>query len=84
MASVIELASQSGLSLRTNPHCVPLPKKIFSNLLHSHLCQWRVLDGTDVSFGPEFQLLHTPAAFNAERIAWRFVIYLNLLRSVRR
>ena len=33
---------------------------------------------------PEFQLLHTPAAFNAERIAWRFVIYLNLLRSIRR
>ena len=33
---------------------------------------------------PEFQLLHTPAAFHAERIAWRFVIYLNLVRSVRR
>lgn len=32
----------------------------------------------------EFQLLHTPAAFQAERIAWRFVIYLNLIRSVRR
>ncbi|KIP03833.1 hypothetical protein PHLGIDRAFT_110379 [Phlebiopsis gigantea 11061_1 CR5-6] len=32
----------------------------------------------------QFQLLHTPAAFNSERIAWRFVIYLNLLRSVRR
>ena len=32
----------------------------------------------------EFQLMHTPAAFNAERVAWRFVIYLNLLRSVRR
>ena len=32
----------------------------------------------------EFQLLHTPAEFHAERIAWRFVIYLNLLRSVRR
>ena len=33
---------------------------------------------------PEFQLLHTPAAFHAERIAWRFVIYLNLVRSIRR
>ena len=33
---------------------------------------------------PEFQLLHTPAAFQAERIAWRIVIYLNLIRSVRR
>ncbi|EKM61835.1 uncharacterized protein PHACADRAFT_248702 [Phanerochaete carnosa HHB-10118-sp] len=32
----------------------------------------------------QFQLLHTPQAFHAERIAWRFVIYLNLLRSVRR
>jgi hypothetical protein len=32
----------------------------------------------------EFQLLHTPAAFQAERIAWRFVIYLDLIRSVRR
>lgn len=32
----------------------------------------------------QFQLLHSPAAFNAERLAWRFVIYLNLLRSVRR
>src|SRR6266702_123473 len=32
----------------------------------------------------EFQLLHTPAAFQAERIAWRTVIYLNLVRSVRR
>ena len=28
--------------------------------------------------------MHTPAAFHAERIAWRFVIYLNLVRSVRR
>lgn len=32
----------------------------------------------------EFQLLHTPAAFQAERVAWRIVIYLNLIRSVRR
>ncbi|KAJ7109878.1 guanine nucleotide binding protein, alpha subunit [Mycena epipterygia] len=32
----------------------------------------------------QFQLLHTPAAFHAERIAWRAVIYLNLVRSVRR
>ncbi|KAI0347879.1 G-alpha-domain-containing protein [Trametopsis cervina] len=32
----------------------------------------------------QFQLLHTPAEFRAERLAWRFVIYLNLLRSVRR
>ena len=32
----------------------------------------------------EFQLLHSPAAFHSERIAWRFVIYLNLVRSVRR
>ncbi|OCH87568.1 G-alpha-domain-containing protein [Obba rivulosa] len=32
----------------------------------------------------QFQLLHTPAAFQAERIAWRFVIYLNLVRSIRR
>ena len=40
---------------------------------------------SDLSFpSSEFQLLHTPAAFHAERIAWRFVIYLNLVRSVRR
>lgn len=32
----------------------------------------------------QFQLLHTPAAFHAERVAWRAVIYLNLVRSVRR
>ncbi|KAK0184567.1 guanine nucleotide binding protein, alpha subunit [Armillaria mellea] len=32
----------------------------------------------------EFQLLHTPAAFHAERIAWRAVIYLNLVRSIKR
>ncbi|KAI0081525.1 G-alpha-domain-containing protein [Panus rudis PR-1116 ss-1] len=32
----------------------------------------------------QFQLLHSPAVFNAERIAWRFVIYLNLLQSIRR
>ncbi|KAJ7483247.1 guanine nucleotide binding protein, alpha subunit [Mycena latifolia] len=31
----------------------------------------------------QFQLLHTPAAFHAERIAWRAVIYLNLVRSVK-
>ncbi|KAF9067278.1 guanine nucleotide binding protein, alpha subunit [Rhodocollybia butyracea] len=32
----------------------------------------------------QFQLLHTPAAFHAERIAWRTVIYYNLVRSIRR
>ncbi|KAL1950908.1 hypothetical protein VTO73DRAFT_57 [Trametes versicolor] len=32
----------------------------------------------------QFQLLHTPAEFRQERLAWRFVIYLNLVRSVRR
>ncbi|KAI1791928.1 G-alpha-domain-containing protein [Ganoderma leucocontextum] len=32
----------------------------------------------------QFQLLHTPASFHKERIAWRFVIYLNLVRSIRR
>ncbi|THH04740.1 hypothetical protein EW145_g5299 [Phellinidium pouzarii] len=32
----------------------------------------------------QFQLLHMPSAFHAERIAWRAVIYLNLIRSVRR
>ncbi|TRM61575.1 guanine nucleotide binding protein, alpha subunit [Schizophyllum amplum] len=32
----------------------------------------------------QFQLLHSPAAFHQERIAWRAVIYLNLVRSVRR
>ncbi|EKM48106.1 uncharacterized protein PHACADRAFT_214957 [Phanerochaete carnosa HHB-10118-sp] len=32
----------------------------------------------------QFQLLHHPQTFDAERISWRFVIYLNLLRSVRR
>ena len=29
-------------------------------------------------------LLHSPSTFNAERLAWRFVIYLNLVRSIRR
>ena len=37
-----------------------------------------------LTYFAEFQLLHTPAAFQAERIAWRTVIYLNLVRSVRR
>ncbi|KAF5377151.1 hypothetical protein D9757_008783 [Collybiopsis confluens] len=32
----------------------------------------------------QFQLLHSPATFHAERIAWRAVIYLNLVRSIRR
>ena len=32
----------------------------------------------------EFQLLHSPQAFSAERFAWRTVIYLNLIRSIRR
>ncbi|KAG2022612.1 guanine nucleotide-binding protein alpha-4 subunit, variant 2 [Coprinopsis cinerea AmutBmut pab1-1] len=32
----------------------------------------------------QFQLLHSPATFHAERIAWRTVIYLNLVRSIRR
>ncbi|EPT03825.1 hypothetical protein FOMPIDRAFT_150339 [Fomitopsis schrenkii] len=32
----------------------------------------------------QFMLLHSPSTFNAERLAWRFVIYLNLVRSVRR
>lgn len=32
----------------------------------------------------QFQLLYSPAAFHSERIAWRAVIYLNLVRSVRR
>ncbi|KAH8835140.1 guanine nucleotide binding protein, alpha subunit [Flagelloscypha sp. PMI_526] len=32
----------------------------------------------------QFQLLHSPAAFHQERIAWRAVIYLNLVRSIRR
>ncbi|PFH45359.1 hypothetical protein AMATHDRAFT_71794 [Amanita thiersii Skay4041] len=32
----------------------------------------------------QFQLLHSPASFHAERLAWRAVIYLNLVRSVRR
>lgn len=32
----------------------------------------------------EFQLLYCPSAFHSERIAWRAVIYLNLVRSVRR
>ncbi|EIN14248.1 G-alpha-domain-containing protein [Punctularia strigosozonata HHB-11173 SS5] len=30
----------------------------------------------------QFQLLHTPETFHAERIAWRSVIYLNLVRSI--
>ncbi|KAM6498762.1 Guanine nucleotide binding protein (G-protein), alpha subunit [Amanita muscaria] len=32
----------------------------------------------------QFQLLHSPATFHAERMAWRAVIYLNLVRSVMR
>ena len=32
----------------------------------------------------EFQLAYTPNAFRDERLAWRPVIYLNLVRSVRR
>jgi hypothetical protein len=43
-----------------------------------------VLRSLTLEHYPEFQLLHAPAAFHAERIAWRFVIYLNLVRSIRR
>ncbi|KAF8079167.1 guanine nucleotide binding protein, alpha subunit [Lyophyllum atratum] len=32
----------------------------------------------------QFQLVHSPAEFKAERMAWRAVIYLNLVRSVTR
>ncbi|KAF8644243.1 hypothetical protein AX16_008598 [Volvariella volvacea WC 439] len=32
----------------------------------------------------QFQLLHSPSAFHAERIAWRAVIYLNLVQSIRK
>ncbi|KAF9444429.1 G-alpha-domain-containing protein [Macrolepiota fuliginosa MF-IS2] len=32
----------------------------------------------------QFRLLYSPATFYSERIAWRAVIYLNLVRSVRR
>ncbi|KAA1478081.1 guanine nucleotide binding protein, alpha subunit [Dentipellis sp. KUC8613] len=32
----------------------------------------------------QFQLLHNPATFSEERVSWRSVIYLNLVRSVRR
>ncbi|OAX38683.1 G-alpha-domain-containing protein [Rhizopogon vinicolor AM-OR11-026] len=32
----------------------------------------------------QFQLVHATAAFHADRIAWRAVIYLNLVRSIRR
>ncbi|KAJ3798675.1 G-protein alpha subunit-domain-containing protein [Lentinula aff. detonsa] len=48
--------------------------------------RFRLLALQRTDFKPEFQfqLLHTPSAFHAERIAWRAVIYLNLVRSVRR
>ncbi|KAI5991351.1 guanine nucleotide binding protein, alpha subunit [Pisolithus marmoratus] len=32
----------------------------------------------------QFQLMHAPAAFHADRLAWRAVIYLNLVRSILR
>ncbi|KAG7100017.1 hypothetical protein E1B28_001804 [Marasmius oreades] len=32
----------------------------------------------------QFQLMHSPSAFHAERIAWRAVIYLNLVKSITR
>ncbi|KIK71535.1 hypothetical protein GYMLUDRAFT_211852 [Collybiopsis luxurians FD-317 M1] len=32
----------------------------------------------------QFQLLHSPSSFHMERIAWRVVIYLNLVRSIQR
>ncbi|KAF8589302.1 G-alpha-domain-containing protein [Ramaria rubella] len=32
----------------------------------------------------QFQIAYTPKAFREERLAWRYVIYLNLVRSVRR
>ncbi|EIW87241.1 G-alpha-domain-containing protein [Coniophora puteana RWD-64-598 SS2] len=32
----------------------------------------------------QFQLMHSPAAFNADRTAWRAVIYLNLVKSILR
>ncbi|KIO06988.1 hypothetical protein M404DRAFT_998427 [Pisolithus tinctorius Marx 270] len=32
----------------------------------------------------QFQLMHAPAAFRADRLAWRAVVYLNLVRSILR
>ncbi|KAH0591330.1 hypothetical protein H2248_001409 [Termitomyces sp. 'cryptogamus'] len=32
----------------------------------------------------QFQLLHAPAVFRSERMAWRTVIYLNLVKSITR
>ncbi len=36
-----------------------------------------------LTFLPEFQRLYTPSAFREERILWRSVIQLNLVRSIR-
>ncbi|KAF5345186.1 hypothetical protein D9758_009707 [Tetrapyrgos nigripes] len=45
------------------------------------VCVCRCLTLSNVFiFSPEFQLLHSPSAFHAERIAWRAVIYLNLVK----
>ena len=49
--------------------------------LDSYRCPFIPFDPLLLS---EFQLLHSPSAFHAERIAWRAVIYLNLVRSIRR
>jgi hypothetical protein len=51
---------------------------------HAPSLQWTTRIHLTLTHIPEFQLLHTPAAFQAERVAWRIVIYLNLIRSVRR
>lgn len=55
-------------------------RKLFSAFAFT--CDY--LSHADHSFLVEFQLLHNAAAFHAERLSWRAVIYLNLVRSIRR
>jgi hypothetical protein len=68
------------------PHAVappPAPARFKRSYLST--CCAACVCGARADAGPtEFQLLHTPDAFRMERIAWRLVIYLNLVRSVRR
>lgn len=70
------------LSLESTPSLLSLSMlSAFQNMLLSPFLVDQVLNA---HLCTEFQLLHTPSAFHKERIAWRAVIYLNLVRSIRR
>ena len=77
--------SESGASHAPIPppiYCSPLPRQVhdiapcvMSPRAFLRLCNPSV-------FCPEFQRIYTPTAFREERIHWRVIIQLNIIRSV--